>query len=438
MVLSVFGISHHTASLAQREPYQIQRRELAEALVAYKRIAEVDEVVIVATCNRVEFYRAHSEKGDQAAEVMAFYRELGVEDPQPLLEFSFRHVGAGAARHLFRVISGMDSLVLGEEQIRAQVKDAYSTACSVGGPGKVLHKLFHHAFRISKKVRNDTILGSGIRSVPGAAVELLLAELTEAELQKKRAVVIGADETTEVVLGHLQRHGVKTVIINRTSIVAEELARRFKMGFANWRDLEKLIAQADYVFTATGSPSQILTTEMVGPSRSARPLAIADLAVPRDVDPGTSDIEGVTLLDLQSMKLHMDRVNARRSSELPDAQQIVEDGVAYYLDWLRGQSFLGGIEEVKSSLHEAANEELQRFRGSFHQSEVKALEAFSHALIKRFIKLAKQHFEPADGSLSHPALRMDPAALEEIRLEEREDEEGLSCREKRALREGSH
>ena len=174
MVVSVFGFNHRTATVAEREPFQLQRREVGEATLLYKRLSRVSEALILATCNRVEFYRVDPHRGRPGQEVVEFYRRRGVQDPERVLEYAYRHVGAGAVRHLFRVISGMDSLVLGEEQIPGQVKEAYSASCGVGGPGKVLHKLFHNAFRVSKRVRSETQLGDGVRSVAGAAVERLL------------------------------------------------------------------------------------------------------------------------------------------------------------------------------------------------------------------------------------------------------------------------
>ncbi|MDP8288802.1 MAG: hypothetical protein RAP03_19160, partial [Candidatus Electryonea clarkiae] len=147
MVLTVFGINHRTATLSEREPFQLNRSEIGEAVLQYKRISGVDEAAIVATCNRIEFYRAHSRKGRHGLEVVEFYRKIGIDKPERILDIAYSHVGAGAARHLFRVSSGLDSLLLGEEQIQGQVRDAYSSACAFGGPGKVLHKLFHFAFR---------------------------------------------------------------------------------------------------------------------------------------------------------------------------------------------------------------------------------------------------------------------------------------------------
>ncbi|HEB84157.1 MAG TPA: glutamyl-tRNA reductase, partial [Bacteroidetes bacterium] len=279
LVLSIFGINHRTATLAEREPFQLSRREQGEAVLRFRRLAGVEETVILATCNRVEFYRADRGRGDHAREVVEFYRRRGVENPGRILELGYLHQGADAARHLFRVTAGLDSLLLGEEQIRGQVKDAYGAACAFGGPGKVLHKLFHHAFRVSKRIRSETLLGEGPRSIPGAAVDLLVG----AGPENSRAVVVGADETTQVVLAALRRRGVPAVLINRSAHAAHRLAAEYGAEAALWDELPGRLAGADLLFSATGATERIIGPSLFAGGRE-RPILIADLAIPRDVD----------------------------------------------------------------------------------------------------------------------------------------------------------
>ncbi len=409
MVLTVFGINHRTSTLAEREPFQISRRELGEAVLQYKRLTGVDEVAIVATCNRIEFYRAHSSKGRHGQEVVEFYCARGVDEPERILDLSYRHVGAGAARHLFRVISGMDSIILGEEQIRGQVKDAYSQTCAFGGAGKAIHKLFHHAFRVSKRIRSETTLGTGARGLPGAAVELLV----NSSPNPQRALVIGADETTETVLNHLRRKNIHTILINRTEYAAQKLAQSYGADYSPWNQLRDQVAAADMIFSATGAREAILTNDLFNTGRTKEQW-IADLAIPRDVDPAVSTLgDHIHVIDLQDLKYHLEQVAERRCEALPAAQALIEEQVDEYLEWLHCQEFVGGIDSLKQELHESANSELQRFKGSFHKSEIKALEAFSHSLIKRFLKIARHNFDPQGTMTEAAVLRHDPAAVEE-------------------------
>jgi glutamyl-tRNA reductase len=174
-----------------------------------------------------------------------------------------------------------------------------------------------------------------------------------------------------------------------------------------WEKLTPQVRAADMIFTATGAPGYILTPSMCGDRQAC---LIADLAVPRDVEPAVGALDGIRLVDLQDLKHHVERVAGRRCEELPEAQDIVEQQVEQYLEWLHDQQFAGGIERVKAELHKAADDELRRFMNSFHQSERKALEMFSHAMIKRFIKIARHHFEPDN---VQPHERQDPAARAE-------------------------
>ncbi|MBS1262632.1 MAG: Glutamyl-tRNA reductase [Calditrichaeota bacterium] len=410
MILSVFGYNHRTASLADREPFQLQREGLADAVLAFKRISGAEETAVLATCNRVEFYRVQPSRAPLADAVVEFYRAHGVAEPERIAGFGYGHIGAAAARHLFRVASGMDSMILGEEQVLGQVRHAYSTACRAGGPGKVLHKLFHHSFRVAKRVRAETPLGEGIRSLPGAAVELLLAGL---EAERPRALVVGANDTTAVVLNHLARHGIDTVLVNRTRAHAQALAAPAAATVADWDALAEELARADLLFTATAAPGALIGARELA-ARNACPLRIADLSVPRDVDPdAAARAPGVELIDLDRLHARLKEVNRRRYEHLPEAQGLIEQQVEQFLEWLHAQLFAGGIEAVKHEMHAAADEEMRRFRPAFHKSETKALEAYGHALLKRFLKSATRHFEPLDFSLSDPpAPKFDPAALE--------------------------
>jgi len=431
VVLSVFGFNFRTATVEQREPFQIQRKDQGDATLSYQRISRVDEALVLATCNRVEFYRVNISKGDPDREIVEFYKNLGVENPERILKLGYRHVGAGAARHLFRVISGMDSLVVGEDQIRGQVKDAYSAACSVGGPGKVIHKLLHHGFRVSKKVRHETELGSGIRSLPGAAVSLLCKE----NVKGKKAVIVGANETTEVVISHLSRLGVSQTIVNRSLFNSDKIAKAYKIDNSPWENLPDLLLDADLVFSATASSDPVITGEMLKGRSSEKPLHIADMAVPRDVDPSVIKInQNIHLYDLEDFKHHLKSFEKERNDHLPEAQGIVEKQVELYLEWLHAQQFYGGIEALKREMHEVANEEVIRFSGSFRKSDAKALEALSHAILKRFIKVATHHLDLEPTLEQRVKERVDPATIEEKQLQSKK----LSCREKRALRDGNN
>jgi len=429
VVISVLGFNFRTATIEKREPFQLQKSDQGDATLKYQQLSGIDEALVLATCNRVEFYRAHATKGDQGAEVIEFFRNQGVKNPESILDFSYRHVGAGAVRHLFRVISGMDSMVIGEEQIRGQIKDAYSAACVVGGTGKFLHKLLHYGFRVSKRVRHEANLGGGIRSIPGAAVALLC----QGELKNKNVVVVGVNETTEVVLSNLKRLGNSPTLVNRTLYNAEKLANAYGASVEKWENLSSAMEKADFLFTATASKEPIIKAEMLAGRDSSKLLKIADLAVPRDVDSSqVKECQNVELYDLEDMRHHLAKIFSKRSDRLPEAQGIIEEQVDLFLTWLHAQTFYGGVEALKREMHEVAEDEIKRFKSSFRKSDAKALEALSNALIKKFIKASSHHLDLSTKEKE----RKDPSLKEELGPEEHDEE--LSCREKRALKDGTN
>ncbi|HHE46473.1 MAG TPA: glutamyl-tRNA reductase, partial [Bacteroidetes bacterium] len=215
MPLTCCGINHRTGSLADREPFQLQRGELAQATLDFKRISGVEELVVLATCNRVEFYCRGAEKPDPRNSIIEFFRRRGVGQPERLRQHWFFRQGTSVARHLFKVASGLDSPLLGEYQVLGQVRDAYSLGCSVSGPGKFLHKLFHHAFQIAKRVHSETGIGAGVQGLAGASLELVRKRF-DGELAGRRALIVGVNSSTEMLLSRLVREGVDVTVANRT------------------------------------------------------------------------------------------------------------------------------------------------------------------------------------------------------------------------------
>ncbi|MDP8288430.1 MAG: hypothetical protein RAP03_17280, partial [Candidatus Electryonea clarkiae] len=263
------------------------------------------------------------------------------------------------------------------------------------------------AFRVSKRVKNGTAIGDGARSIPRAAVDMLL----DKNPSPGRALVLGVNETTEIIVKTLARRGIETTLINRTDYAANKMALAYGITSASWTELPELVKNADMILSATASKDHVITKDMFTSIDSNSKRFLVDLAVPRDIEPAVNDIMGLELFDLQDLKYHLERIQDRRCTLLPDAQEIIEQQVDEFLEWLHSQSFSGGIEAVKSELHQAADEELNRFMSSFHKGEKKALEAFSHALIKRFLKIARHNYEPGDlGGLL--VARTDPAAME--------------------------
>ncbi|MBM3325383.1 MAG: glutamyl-tRNA reductase [Calditrichaeota bacterium] len=376
------GISHRTALLEMREHFQLTPQELTEATSAYKALTGAVEAVLVVSCNRMEFYSVTDKKYDPRLKLVEFYRARGIGMPPEYAELFFVRHGASAARHLFKVACGLDSLVMGESQILGQVKDAYSAACACGGPGHLLHKLFHKAYYTAKKVRTETTISEGVTGLAGASVDVARKKL-EVCNSCCNVLLIGVNSSTEIILSRLSRFADSFTVVNRTLSKAERLVRSYGGRAFNLDKLPELLAETDVLFSATSSRGYILTPDMLS-SRSTRPLLAFDLAVPRDLHPGVASVPGVTLIDLDDLKHYLAMVSRQRASEVQYALQIVEEQVAEFEQWRLAAS------RTDSALRLLVEQDRQAFVEKFHASfapkEHKALEAFSRQICRAVLR----------------------------------------------------
>ena len=282
--LAVCGISHRSAVLSEREPFHVGRGDLIPCVKLLRTIPGVREAALVVTCNRLEAYMVLDDGIDPFATMCEFYRrKKGIETAGKRDLFYVRHAST-VARHLFRVVAGLDSLVLGEYQIQNQVKEAYSASCSAKGAGKMLHKLFHSAFRAGKAVRSKTVIGGGQYSVAGVALRLLKEELD----RNDPVLIVGVNESTRIVADGLSAAGFKNLLFaNRTLPKAERMAARFGGEAFGLDDLPGLLARCRGLVTSTGAPGVVIGSRVIERCRADHgsvPALVVDMAVPRDVD----------------------------------------------------------------------------------------------------------------------------------------------------------
>ena len=387
MKFSVCGFNHKTANLHDRERFQLGRASLTDAVSQYKELTGCEEAVIVATCNRVEFYRVMDFKSNHYQELIEFYRARGVENLDVLRDICYCRQGTTAARQLFRVAAGLDSLVLGEDQVLYQVKDAYSAACAVGGPGKILHKVFHLAFQAGKKIRNETNIASGPRSIPSAALELLHKKMKDEPLVK--ALIIGINNMTEIILENLTKKSIPVILANRTLYHAEKMAGGYGAEPAHLSDLKELIPQVNVIFTVASADEYIVNPYHVqNLAKSNRTLFIVDIAVPRNVNPETANIEGIKLLDLQDLKRHLDVTQTWRNADIPRAEALIEEQVSAYSLWRSKMESQAKLLQLRQALNDARINELEKVKSAFRKGDLKALEAFSSSIMREFLRLA--------------------------------------------------
>jgi len=335
--LVVCGITHQTSTVEEREPLQIGHEEIAHANVLFAGLPQVQESLIVSTCNRVEFYFITGRDQDPFGAVADFYRQFKKLDVTPLSGLFQTKKATHAADHLFRVASGIDSMVVGETQVFGQLKEAYASACAVKSAGKVIHRLFHQAFRVGKQVRSDTEMGKGACSVSSAAVELLRTKFARDE--RPAILFIGINQTIKLAATRCRRiHHSRYRFINRTLDKAQQFARRFGGDGFGLDRLAESIAGADVVISCTSSPEPIITSAIVEKAmtdRTDRRLIILDLAIPRDADYPKDHRSDVEVLDLEDIKAFVQRQRDKREAAIPQAEEIIKQKVEEFNYWWR-------------------------------------------------------------------------------------------------------
>jgi glutamyl-tRNA reductase len=360
--LLLVGASHRTAPLELRERLDFSSRGLAQAVRALAARPTTAEVVVVSTCNRAEIYAACQDPADAGEELLAFFSDFHELPADRIRPHLYSHVDHDAARHLFRVSSGLDSLVVGEPQILGQLKEAYSVAASAASAGPLLNKLFHSAFGVGKRVRSETALAEGAVSVSFAAVSL--ARKIFGELSGCRVLVAGAGEMGRLTALHLRAQGVATVVIaSRTLAHAQELADAVGGTVASWDQLPQSLLEADIVITGTGATTPILSKGQIDaamPARRTCPLFIIDIAVPRDVDPRAGEIEQVFLYNIDDLQAIVHENIDRRGAEVGRAEQIVEEEAQKFSTWHRSRDAVPTIVALRQRFEHVRKAELAR------------------------------------------------------------------------------
>ena len=321
------GLSHKNAPVELREKFAIGDAHIGETAVQIAREPEIGEAVIVSTCNRVEYYVASE---NAAAALAVLTQRVGDSSA-----FQKLH-GAVSIRHLFRVVSGLESMVLGETEILGQVKKAYLTAQTAGATARHLNKLFQRAFNVAKEVRTKTSITRGAVSVGSAAVDL--AEKIFGKLDHCNVMILGAGETAEMTARALQSRGAKAIFVsNRTYERAHTLAELLGGRAIHFDEWEREFDSLDIVIGSTGAPHAVVARDKIEPlmqRRADRPLFCIDLAVPRDFEAGVNDLDGVYLYDIDALQSIADASMQVRRAELTRCEEMIERHVAEFSEWL--------------------------------------------------------------------------------------------------------
>ena len=362
MGVIVVGMNHRTAPVAVRERLAVADEGLGPALAELAACPAVDEVVLVSTCNRVEVYAATDRPGQgrrQVGEVLARWAGM---PPEELEAYLYTRDDAAAARHLFRVAAGLDSMVLGESQILGQVREAYHGAATAGTCGKVLHGLFQQALAVGKRARAETGISQHAVSVSYVAVEL--ARKVFGHLDGRPVLLVGAGETAELAARSLaEEGGCRLVVANRTLERGRQLAARFGGEAIPLAELPEALARCDVVIASTGAGRPLITAAMVRAAmrrRRGRPLLLVDIAVPRDVEPGAGRLDGVFLYDIDDLQSVVEANLRLRREEAARVEAMVDDEVRQFEGWLHSLDVVPLIRSLRAKAEAMRQEELAR------------------------------------------------------------------------------
>jgi glutamyl-tRNA reductase len=385
--LTVIGLNHRTAPVEVREKLSVSEDGLSGALAALAELERVSECLILSTCNRTEVYACTAVRLDDES-IVSWMCGLGGIALSDLAPHLYSHAGHKAIEHLFRVSTGIDSMVLGEAQILGQVKNAYDLARERGATGPVLNSLFQQAITVGKRARTETEIGRGAFSVGSVAAQI--ARSIFDELKGRTVLVIGAGEMAELALTHLTASGAGDVLVaNRTFEHAEDLAARICGKALCFDDLASALAAADIVITSTGSREPIITRSMVASimrARRGRPVFFIDIAVPRDIESGVALLDNVFVYDIDDLQKAVDMDAATRQAEVARVERIIAEEVASYMVRFRKFDAVPVITAMRDKFESIRAQEFDRLKARLRHlslDDLAAIEAATRSIVNK-------------------------------------------------------
>ena len=410
MNIVLVGLSHKTAPVEVRERLAFDEDHLGDALASLVDRECVDESVIVSTCNRVELIASAPAGSDQGLRrLTSFLYDFHKLSVRSLDSHLYRHTDGDAVKHIFRVASSLDSMVLGESQILGQVKEAYRNAIEAGTVGRVLSQLMHKALSVAKRVRTETGVAQNPVSVSSVAVEL--AQKIFGDLSNKTILLVGAGEMAELAAQNLMKEGAsKLLVTNRSVERAEKFALEFGGGVVSFEAFYDVLPSADIIICSTGAPDYVIQAEETHRALKLRrkgPALFIDISVPRNIDPAIADIDSAFLFDIDDMQGVVENNLREREREARQAEVIIEAEVQAFIKQLRSLDIGPTVQEVKQVMAELAHKELRRNRKRLGMLTAEQEAAIEEILIPALVN-----------KLSHPIiLQMRAAAKQETPAE---------------------
>lgn len=410
MIITVTGLNHKSAPVEVRERLHIAEEKIPDAL--HELHKQVQEGLIFSTCNRFEVLSRQEEAEPAREQLVRFMSEQCGLEPASFEQYVYHHAGPDAVRHVFRVASSLDSMVVGEPQILGQMKQFFALAQKEHTIGFTLNAVMERAFTIAKRVRTETEIASSSVSVSSVAVELAIKIF--GKLDNKTALIIGAGKMSVHAIRHLQSRGIHQILVtNRTYEKAAEIAEQIKGCAVPFEELPQRLSQADIVISSTGSKEFILKKEDVQRAMAARknrPAFFIDIAVPRDIDPRVNEIDNTFVYDIDDLKNVADVNRKEREKEADKAEEIVLAEAESFWHKLKTHEIHPTIREIQSKIEELRRNEIERSMkklGPLTDEQKQALEQLTSSLTNKIL-------QSSFAELRH--LTHEPDGLEKIEL----------------------
>lgn len=392
--IAVVGVSHRTAPVEIRERFAFTESEVVAALGGLRNRSHMKEAVLLSTCNRTELYLCPGSDPDLLAAAETVLSEKAGELVGGTAQYLYRRRGLDAVRHLYRVVAGLDSQVLGEAEIQGQAKTAYALAGRVPADppvaGPVLHRLFQTAFAVGGQIRSKTPLGEGAASV--ASVAVALARKIFGDLEGRQVMILGAGSTAELVVEAMKRDRIKGLIVaNRTYDRARNLAERMSGKAVHFDEMPFALAETDILVASTAAPHALVTLDgfrqAMGGKRK-KPLLVLDLAIPRDVEPELGGEDNVFLYNVDDLRELVDGTLLKRQASVPDAEAIVDEHAQAFAQWHDARDVVPLIRSLRSRwghLRETELEWLWHRLSHLPQEDREIVESFSKRLLNKLL-----------------------------------------------------
>jgi glutamyl-tRNA reductase len=409
--LLCIGVSHKTAPVEVRERLALSEGRAAEFLRDLRGDTDVHEAVGISTCNRMELYLVVGDPVEAESAALTMLASQSGIRPTELAPGIFTHRNCDAARHLYRVSSGLDSMVVGEAEVQGQVKRAYEAALAAHTTGPLTNRMFNAALATGKRVRSETAIGAGALSLPAVAVTLARELLRE--LRGREVVIVGTGETAELTARALADSGVKPVFVaSRRRDRAVSLARRFEGSSISFDELPRTLHSADIIVTATASPHLLLEAEELAAvvrGREGRSLLMIDLAVPRDIDPACAALDGVSLYDIDDLEAVIDRNRSVRRAEARKAEGIVEEEIQHFAKWLGTLEVLPTLAALRERGREIAEQVLAENAGKWESAsdqDRERVDALARAIVTRLLHEPTLRMKELRGDRVHARMQL--------------------------------